>query len=472
MKRQLLLPLVLIPFAFCFSQGSPDLRNQKIDGYRGIWFELNQKYEYGDKYSGGLGTYTAKHIPLAVYSPAADKTFFVYGGTTKKDDRHLLCMAGAYDHKTHQVSKPTVVYDKMEVDDPHDNPTLSIDDEGYLWVFVSGRSTARHGIKLKSCKPLDINEFNIEREEVFTYPQIWKTKNGFFHFFTKYTGIRELYFEVSKDGHSWTQDVKLAGITDHPENKSGHYQVSNQFNDGEIMGTFFNRHLNGHPDTRTDLYYMQTRDNGRSWEDINGNVSSIPLKDVDITERVINYHSQNKNVYLKDMGFDHKGNPACLYLISGGHEPGPKNEPYQLCVTRWTGFSWHTSVICEADHNYDMGSLFIGDSVWKMVAPTESGPQAYGAGGEITIWKSLNQGETWELERRLTHDSELNHSYVRRPINAKAPFCFFWATGDPGKLSKSELYFGDFEGNVWKLPYFMEQDVAEPLKIDFANTRQ
>lgn len=28
------------------------LDNQKMDGYRGIWFELQQRYEYGDKYSG------------------------------------------------------------------------------------------------------------------------------------------------------------------------------------------------------------------------------------------------------------------------------------------------------------------------------------------------------------------------------------------------------------------------------------
>jgi hypothetical protein len=59
------------------SRAEGTLNNSKIDGYRGIWFELNQKYEFGDKYSGGLGTYTAKHVPLAVYSPEADKTFFV-----------------------------------------------------------------------------------------------------------------------------------------------------------------------------------------------------------------------------------------------------------------------------------------------------------------------------------------------------------------------------------------------------------
>ena len=41
-------------------------QNLKADGYKGIWFTLGQFSEYGDKYSGGLGTYTADHIPIAI----------------------------------------------------------------------------------------------------------------------------------------------------------------------------------------------------------------------------------------------------------------------------------------------------------------------------------------------------------------------------------------------------------------------
>ena len=66
--------------------------SNKTDGYQGIWFTLNQFSEEGDKYSGGLGTYTAKHVPMAIYAPAVKKTFFVYGGA-KEGQRHLLAMA-------------------------------------------------------------------------------------------------------------------------------------------------------------------------------------------------------------------------------------------------------------------------------------------------------------------------------------------------------------------------------------------
>ena len=198
-----------------------------MDGYRGIWFTLGQMYDYGDKYSGGLGTYTAKHKPLAIYAPAVQKTFFVYGGTTDVNDRHLLCMIGSFDHRDSTVSRPMVVYDKQGVDDPHDNPSLLIDAKGYLWVFVSGRNTRRPGFKFKSTEPYNIEAFTQITQEEMTYPQPWFVpERGFFHFFTKYTGVRELYYETSLDGRTWTEDQKLAGIKGARETKSGHYQVS------------------------------------------------------------------------------------------------------------------------------------------------------------------------------------------------------------------------------------------------------
>ena len=57
--------------------------NQKDTGYRGIWY-YNQPSgdEYVYKYSGGLGTYCAKHRPFAIYRPQVDKTFFCIRGHT------------------------------------------------------------------------------------------------------------------------------------------------------------------------------------------------------------------------------------------------------------------------------------------------------------------------------------------------------------------------------------------------------
>jgi hypothetical protein len=242
--------------------------------------------------------------------------------------------------------------------------------------------------------------------------------------------------------------------------------VSNCYGD-EILGTFFNRHRNGEADRRTDLYYLQSSDFGKTWRNIRNREMTIPLTDVNNPARVIDYLSAGKNVYIHDMGFDGEGRPVCLYLTSGGHIPGPGNAPYEWKVTRWDGKDWITGKVCESDHNYDTGSLYIHDEIWKVVGPTENGPQLYGTGGEVAIWSSADQGKTWSRERILTRNSRTNHSYVRRPVGAKPPFCFFWADGNPEKFSISGLYFGDFEGNVFKLPYEMKEDYQKPEKIKY-----
>ena len=464
MKLQyIILILINLSVASSFGQGPS---NSKINGYKGIWFELNQKYEYGDKYSGSLGTYTAKHNPLAIYAQEVDKTFFVYGGTLSENQRYLLCMIGEFNHKTGTVSRPTVVYDKKGVDDPHDNSSILLDDKGFIWVFISGRGRARPGFKYRSKIPFSIEEFVLISEEEMTYPQPKKTNSGMLHFFTKYTGVRQLYFETSKDGIIWTEDKMIAAIPENKEsNKSGHYQISGVF-DGEVVGTFFNRHPNGNVDKRTDIYYIQSDDFGSSWKTVDGIKIELPLSDKVSPARVVDYASQRKNIYLKDMGFDADGNPVCLYIRSNGHEPGPESGDYEWSVTKWNGKEWKTSIITSSDHNYDMGSLFISKRDWKIVGPTEEGPQKWGVGGELAIWKSKDEGESWEKINTITENSMFSHSYVRRPLHYKSPFCFFWADGHSHNFSKCTLYFGDFQGNIWQLPYDMKKDHEKPIKIN------
>ena len=113
----LVLALGHLAFASTASSNEP---NSRHDGYQGIWFTLGQMGEFGDKYSGGLGTYTAKHRPIAIYAQEVNKTFFVYGGA-RDGKRYLLNMIGYYDHATGMVPKPVIVHDTKGEYDPHDN---------------------------------------------------------------------------------------------------------------------------------------------------------------------------------------------------------------------------------------------------------------------------------------------------------------------------------------------------------------
>lgn len=415
-------------------------------GYRGIWFELGQKSEYGDKYSGGLGTYTANHVPMAIYAPEVNRTFFTYGGTRSPEERHLLILVGFYDHATRTLSQPVVVMDKEGVDDPHDDASLAIDAEGYVWVFVSGRNWARLGTRYRSLKPFDISGFEKVSTGVFTYPQpICAVGQGFFHLFTKYTGTvgvgRQLYWQTSPDGSAWSEDFELSLM-------EGHYQVSSSWvaPDGTIkIGTFFNVHPDGDNDRRTNVYYLQTTDWGRTWTTADGRPVEVPLRDPANDALVIDYRSQGELMYTDDLNWDAAGNPLLLYVTGRHHQPGPGGDPRSLVLARWDGSSWQTSRIAAVDHNYDTGSLWVDGGVWRVLAPTGIGPQPWQGGGELELWESRDHGESWVKAREVTSNSPRNHNYARRPLNAHPGFYAFWADGNPLEFGESHLWFYDFE---------------------------
>ena len=107
----------------------------------------------------------------------------------------------------------------------------------------------------------------------------------------------------------------------------------------------------------------------------------------------------------------------------------------------------------------------LSPGLWRLIAPTEPGPQYWGTGGEMAIWISRDQGQHWEMRKQLTRGSHFNHTYARRPVNAHPDFYAFWADGNPDQFSESRLYFIDQTGDrVWVLPsYGMNQEREEPI---------
>lgn len=429
--------------------------NPKADGYRGIWYDIAQKDDYRYKYSGGLGTYCADHVPMAVYAPEVNKTFFVYGGTKGLNDKNpLLEMAGCYDHSTGMVSRPTIIMEKG-TGDAHHNPVLTIDKDGYLWVFCPSHG-GKDGFIYKSHEPYSIETFDLVMQREFSYPQAWYLKDvGFVFLFTKYTRGRELYVSTSKDGVHWTEDRKFAGF-------DGHYQVTWPY--GHKIGSTFNWHPGGNLDARTNLYYMETNDFGRTWTNAAGKKLDAPINEPHSPALVHDYQKDGWMVYISDTAYDKNGHPVIFYNLSKGFESGPKNG-MKLCMTaRWTGKEWEFRKVTQTDHNYDMGSLYIeDDGAWRIIAPTDPGPQAWLAGGEMVMWLSKDQGETWTRVRSLTSGSAMNHTYARKPVNAREDFYAFWADGNAFEPSVSRLYFTNKAGDkVMMLPYTMTRDTEMP----------
>ncbi len=177
-------------------------------------------------------------------------------------------------------------------------------------------------------------------------------------------------------------------------------------------------------------------------------------------------------VYLKDMVFDREGRPVIYYVTSRSWKPGPESGLHEWYVARWTGTEWRFNSILTSDNNYDMGSLYLEEpNLWRIIGPSGRGPQAFNPGGEVEVWKSHDQGESWQKERVLTGSRLVNHTHVRRPVNAHPDFYAFWADGHARRPSESRLYFTDKTGsNVWRLPFRMSTDFARPEKIPLPKT--
>jgi hypothetical protein len=427
------------------------------DGYRGIWY-MNQptKDEYKYKYSGGMATYPQQHTPIAVYSKEANKTFFVYGGTPKGKNE-LLHMISYYDHATGQVPRPVILLNK-KTDDAHDNPTLQIDDQGHLWIFSNAHGKGRPSYIHKGTKPHSIDEFEHILTTNFSYSQPWWVPGkGFLFLHTRYSPGRNLFWVTSPDGRKWGEPQPLARVA------QGHYQIS--WRDGQRVATAFNYHpKQGGLNARTNLYYAETRDMGQTWRTVDGKEIATPLAEVKNPALVRDYEAAKLLVYLKDLQFDAKGNPVLLYLTSKGYAPGPAAGPHAWQTARWTGKDWDVRPFTTSDHNYDFGSLYIeADGAWRVIAPTEPGPQPFGTGGEMVLWTSRDEGKTWNKDRQLTRDSRCNHSYARRPLNAHPDFYALWADGNAREPSESSLYFTNRTGDkVWRLPAVMAGDFARP----------
>jgi hypothetical protein len=482
MNKSVFLLFLAVSYYSTVLAQKPLTLNLKDSGYRGIWYSnqpSNDEYVY--KYSGGLGTYPANHYPFSVYVKAVNKTFFCYGGTDIKG-KTLLHMVSYFDHATGKVPKPTIVLDK-KTDNAHDNPVMNIDKEGYIWLFSTAHGTNSPSYVHKSLKPYDVSAFLqvhttkiVNGETVpmdnFSYLQSWyQPANGFINLFTHYDRKvipeqptkprRTISYMKSSDGIKYGEWIDLATI------EEGHYQTSGQYKNK--LATAFNFHPikqneNG-LNYRSNLYYIQSVDFGKTWRTVDGKTLQLPLSTIENPALVKDYYGLGLNVYINDLTFDKKGNPIILYLTGKGYEAGPKNGARIWYTARFTGAKWEILPITESDNNYDMGSLYVDDKdVWRMIGPTTRGPQAYNTGGEMVLWISKNQGRNW-TSKPLTRNSLYNHSYARRPVNVNDGFYAFWADGHGRQRSVSRLYFADKKGNVYMLPEMMDSDFVKPQKV-------
>jgi hypothetical protein len=455
LKNTLIFILVL-SFSALYSNISA--QNSRADGYKGLWSVSLLPRESGIRFSGGAATYSSQHNPVAIFSPAAGKTFFVYGGTSERNKSHLQIMVSYFDHKTLMVPKPVIVFDKEGVDDPQDNATISIDSTGYIYVFISGMGRTRPGYIFKSSLPYSIDRFNLLLEGEIVFPQPWWIKDScFVMLHTKFLRGRELFCSTGKDGKSWSPAKKIAGM-------GGHNLVTES--DGRCVYSVFNYFPGGNPDRQTNLYLIKSDNAGKSWKTVDNKLIQLPLNDIHNDALIRDYESEKKLIYIKNVSLDANGDPVILILVSNDYRPGPTGDPREWIIVHRQDNKWIFTTVCQLFSNYDMGSIYIKGKEWRIIGSTEPGTIKYAMGGEMAVWISYDEGNSWKKSFDITTQSSKNNSFARRPVNANKMFYSFWTDGDPEKQSECRLYFTDEScKKVWVLPYDMTKDQEKPKRL-------
>lgn len=420
--------------------------------YNSIWYELPQYFrdpqtaESVPKYSGAMGTATDSHMPTAIYSQSSNKTFFTYSGYAPGSDQ-MAIYVGCYNHQVKALcSLPTLITTKPAVDQ-HDNASILIDESNYIWVFVSGRASARNSIVYKSNNSGDISGFqqvnNGAFPDNFTYPQPWQTlTNGKVLLHTQYAPM------VGLEPQARELFITSAGQTNKMV-EGGHYSMSYTLGDRIVL--VYNSLVGNDPDQRINLYYIESTDGGRTWKNKNGAPLSLPLSQFDQAAIVLN---GSDFIYLKDLKIRADGNVAIAYVSSNFVDPttpsGQFGRDINVMIVRPDGITRvYTSGLndyiagqFEMNHNYssvmlDSQSDYIFASGYR-----EGYSMRNREGGNIRqfVLGNLNLGT------QITSDYMRHHNFMRevygRTPQSSIDFKFYWVSGHPtDSLSQTNLHY-------------------------------
>ncbi len=395
--------------------------------YRGVWYRcgtVNVLPGNDFVYSGPMATYSAWHRPMAVYSPEAGTTYFVFG-----NERNAPAI-GSYDHAARAFSRPTVLGANPD-GDAHRNPTLALDDAGFLYVFFGAHNDPTR--VLRSDRPYATDawrECATIIDPTTSYPQPFQLLPGeiFVSYRERSSGWRSRV--STNQGETWEEPVdiveyegsdvyavSIAETEDFP--RKIHLAWSRL--GGGTREEIRTKHLWAR---RYHIYYACSDDGGRTWRRSDGTPYDLPIAEAQ-AEKL--YDCGERGVWLKDIQLGPDGRPFVLFIDA---DPFTYVSDWKCARLSYEG--WRFSDIAVGDHMYDDGGIVIEDGSVTVYAPTTAS-QPREDGGEIDVWRSTDGAGPWQRGEPLTAGSDFSHNNVKVVFNHQAgpeDMQVMWSYGD------------------------------------------
>ncbi|QTH72254.1 hypothetical protein [Pseudoalteromonas xiamenensis] len=370
-------------------------------GYQSSYFCLDQQLYNGvPKYCGATGTYTYKHIPVAVEKNSNHFEVF----SNNENGNLVTYLVKNYNEKVK-------VHTEYNWNDPHTNAVVDVDKDGYVYVQLSSRglghkyrsghlykSTAPYGTDFQKLKGApNHGDFNQ------SYPQLHLDHSANrLAIFTRYE-----YVGTSSVRTLWVDN----NGTERKLVEGGHYAVSDTNDDGEFY-VAYNYHPNFNLDRRANIHVIRSNTlNPTVWYNIKGEKLTLPLLENDPRTLVYNSEAKGTYIYMKDIVAEEKGTAGgvrILFTESTSFDP-TKGSRYVKDMNIKSANNIQINTLTATNHNYSAATYLTDKWGWHVQGALVNGNNGKPYfGGDINYFSDTRTG--WKLD----NTTKGNFTYIRK----------------------------------------------------------
>jgi len=314
-------------------------------------------------------------------------------------DSYGNIIMSAYDHTTGQLQSHKL-FSNLEIDD-HDNPSILIDHDGYIYVFFQKHSTKEGVHMMKSEFPEDIFHWTSDRilylNDTLKYPgwidsytycnpvQLSSENNKIYIFWRGIDGKPTFSFS-SDGGENWSKG-KIMIMPDRNYNFRRPYVKIYSTGKDKIHILF----TDGHPrkEKQNSVYYMCYYKG--AFHKADGTIiKNITDDAVNPREADVIYDAQksNQKAWVWDVAEDEKGNPVVAYAKF------PNDSIHIYCYAFWNGEKWQNFDLINSGKWFP--KTLVGE---KETEPNYSGGMNIDKESTNTLYLSVNRDSVFEIEK-------------------------------------------------------------------------